>query len=380
MGVQNGAGDEVTDLAAGNSSKGSESTDTPPFLVAAVGASAGGLDAFSRLVRDIPDDAALALVLVQHLARNQQSLLPEILARRTALKVVEARNEMQLEMGHVYIIPAGAHMTVSDGHVLIAPRPAGSSGVQVDLLFRSVAECYGEKAVGVVLSGGAADGAAGLREIKAVGGITLAQRPDDAQIDGMPRAAIANGAADIVLSVEEIATELIRLSKLRTFSGQPPDEEGGEQDEEAQYAAIFRLLRRGTGVDFSHYKRPTIARRIARRMALRRAFTLSDYVEVLQQDPVEVHHLQEDVLIHVTSFFREPESFDALKEAVFPALLRERDDSSLRIWVPGCSSGEEVYSLAITLFETLEDEADQVPIQFFGTDVSKTSIERARAG
>jgi two-component system CheB/CheR fusion protein len=153
-----------------------------------------------------------------------------------------------------------------------------------------------------------------------------------------------------------------------------------EDNDEEQYTAIFRLLRRGTGVDFSHYKRPTIARRIARRMALRRAPTLADYVEVLQQDALEVQHLQEDVLIHVTSFFREPESFEALRQSVFPALIRDRDDAPIRIWVPGCSSGEEVYSLAITLFEALEEEAELVPIQFFGTDVSKTSVERARAG
>ncbi len=365
--------------AAATSEDGSDPHATPPFLVAAVGASAGGLDAFTRLVRDMPANAPLALVLVQHLARDQQSLLPEILARRTAMTVVEARDEMPLESGHVYIIPAAAHMTVTDGHLLIRPRPAGASGVQVDLLFRSLAECYGDKAVGVVLSGGAADGAAGLAEIKAVGGITLAQRPDDAQMDAMPRAAIAAGAADIVLPVAEIGAELIRLSALPTFASKA-FEEPAEGSAEEHYATIFRLLRRGTGVDFSHYKRPTIARRIARRMALRRALTLADYVEVLQQDAVEVQHLQEDVLIHVTSFFREPESFESLRHSVFPALIRGREDAPIRIWVPGCSSGEEVYSLAITLFEALEEEAELVPIQFFGTDVSKASVERARAG
>ena len=153
---------------------------TPPFLVAAVGASAGGLEAFTRLVAVMPADAPLALVLVQHLARNQHSLLPEILARRTALSVVEARDELLIEPGHAYVIPSGGHMTVTDGHLRVRPRPPGPSGVQIDLLFRSLAEYYREKAVGVVLSGGANDGAAGLREIKAVGGITIAQRPDDA--------------------------------------------------------------------------------------------------------------------------------------------------------------------------------------------------------
>jgi len=368
----------LADIAADESSPKSLYR-TPPFLVAAVGASAGGLDAFSRLLRRLPADAPLALVLAQHLARDQQSMLPEILARRTELKVNEARDQMRLEVGHVYIIPSGAHMTVEDGHLRIKPRPVGSSGVQIDLLFRSLAEYYGEKAVGVVLSGGSGDGAAGLREIKAVGGITIAQSPEDAQIDGMPRAAIALGVADLVLPMDEIADELLRLAARPLFHSSGSDESGDSVQADT-YSSIFRMLRRTTGVDFSHYKRPTIERRIARRMTLRHAATLESYLEILQKDSNEVHHLQEDVLIHVTSFFREPESFDALKQTTFPALLRQRADGPIRVWVPGCSTGEEVYSLAIALFESLEEEAELVPIQFFGTDVSKVSIERARAG
>ncbi len=379
----------MTDESTGTGSNGATSGEassnpyqTPPFLVAAVGASAGGLEAFSRLLRRLPAEAPLALVLVQHLARDQHSMLPDILARRTALKVTEARDGLHIESGHVYIIPADAHMTVEDGHLRVRPRPVGSSGVQVDLLFRSLAQYYGEKAVGIVLSGGAADGAAGLREIKAVGGITIAQTPEDAQIDGMPRAAIAAGAADLVLGVDDIADELMRLAALPLFQAKQDDDDESESVAGAEeiYAAIFRLLRRATGVDFSHYKRPTIARRIARRMTLRHATTLASYLAALQADPVEVQNLQEDVLIHVTSFFREPESFSALKESAFPTLLEERGDAPIRVWVPGCSTGEEVYSLAIALFESLEEEAELVPIQFFGTDVSKASIERARAG
>jgi len=376
--------DAPSDPAAPNTSTDDPAApkSTPPFLVAAIGASAGGLEAFTRLLRDMPADAPLSLVIVQHLAREQHSLLPEILARRTALTVVEARDELPIAPAHVYVIPAGGHMTVADGHLRVRPRPPGPSGIEVDLLFRSLAECYGERAVGVVLSGGANDGAAGLRAIKAAGGFTIAQRPDDAQIDGMPRAAIEAGAADSVLSVDEIGAELLRLAALPLFSP-PLNDDGADskaESDEAHYTAIFRILRRSTGIDFSHYKRPTIARRIARRMALRRALSLQAYLEILQQDPGEVHSLQEDVLIHVTSFFREPESFAALRAAVFPVLLRERGDSPIRVWVPGCSSGEEVYSLAICLFEALEDEAELVPIQFFGTDVSKTSVEQARAG
>ena len=380
------AGDSVTDEpsdAPSQNSNGVESSSgedsphsTPPFLVAAIGASAGGLEAFSRVVGEIPADAPLALVLVQHLAREQQSLLAELLARRTALTVVEARDEMPIQVGHAYIIPADAHMTVSDGQLRLSPRPKGAGGVQVDLLFRSLAENYREKAVGVVLSGGATDGAAGLGEIKAAGGFTIAQHPDDAQESGMPRAAIAAGAADVVLPAEQIAAELLRLAALPVFVSGPHE----VATDEALYAEIFRVLRRGTSVDFSHYKRPTVARRIARRMALVRSPTLSAYVARLKADALEVQQLQEDVLIHVTSFFREPDSFIALKELVFPLLLRNREESAIRIWVPGCSSGQEVYSLAIALFETLEERIETFPVQFFGTDVSKTSVEQARAG
>ncbi|MEI9936433.1 MAG: chemotaxis protein CheB [Pseudomonadota bacterium] len=374
--ASNGAPHPSPSDGDGPDSAAPDSYPTPPFLVAAVGASAGGLEAFSRLVGEIPADAPLALVLVQHLARDQHSLLAEILARRTALKVVEARHQMPIEVSHAYIIPADAHMTVNDGHLRLRPRPPGPGGIQVDLLFRSVAECYREKAVGVVLSGGATDGAAGLREIKAAGGFTIAQRPDDAQIEGMPRAAIAAGAADTVLPAEQIAAELLRLAALPLFvDGQRV----GDTDEEL-YGEIFRILRRGTGVDFSYYKRPTVARRIARRMALVRCVTLADYLARLKEDGSEAQQLQEDVLIHVTSFFREPESFNALKERVFPLLLRDREDSVIRIWVPGCSSGQEVYSLAIALLETLGEAAENFPIQFFGTDVSKRSVEQARAG
>jgi two-component system, chemotaxis family, CheB/CheR fusion protein len=376
--------DEPSNGASGQNSSQLDSSSldpgshaTPPFLVAAIGASAGGLEAFSRLMGEIPANAPLALVLVQHLARGQQSLLTEILTRRTALTVLEARDGMPIQVGHAYTIPADVHMTVSDrGQLHLVPRPKGAGNVQVDLLFRSLAEYYREKAVGVVLSGGAADGAAGLCEIKAAGGFTIAQRPDDAQDASMPRAAIAAGAVDMVLPAEEIATELLRLAALPLFATTSRD----VTLDEDLYAEIFRLLRRGTGVDLSYYKRPTVARRIARRMALVRSQTLSEYVERLKKDSLEVQQLQEDVLIHVTSFFREPDSFIALKEAVFPILLRDRGDAAIRIWVPGCSSGQEVYSLAIALFETLEERIEVLPVQFFGTDVSKTSVEQARAG
>jgi two-component system CheB/CheR fusion protein len=361
---------------------------TPPFLVAAVGASAGGLEAFSTLVRGIPADAPLALMLVQHMARDQHSLLPEILGKRSALTVIEGRADMPIEPGHVYIISAGTHMTAIDGRLRVLPRPLGSGTSQIDTMFRSLAHYYRDKAVGIVLSGGATDGTAGLREIKAAGGITIAQLPDEARIDSMPRAAIAAGVVDVVLPVEQIAAELVRLAQLPLFKGsdaapswQRADLEPPQAESDRELRAVMTLLRRAGGVDFSQYKRPTISRRVARRMALRRLENLGDYVNLLQQDPAEVENLCEDILIHVTSFFRDPQSFSALAESVFPSLIKQRDtEGGLRLWVPGCSTGEEVYSLAISLFEVLGEDLHSFPVQVFGTDVSERSINKARAG
>jgi two-component system, chemotaxis family, CheB/CheR fusion protein len=194
---------------------------TPPFLVAAVGASAGGLEAFSALLREMPRDAPLAMVLVQHMSRTQPSLLPEILAGRTALTVVQATDGVRVEAGHVYVIPPDKHMTVIDGHLRICPRPEGHWSLQVDALFSSVAQYYREKAVGVVLSGALSDGAAGLVEIGAAGGITIVQLPEEAQTEGMPRAAIATGDIDLVLPVAQIGEELMRLAAQPRFKRQP---------------------------------------------------------------------------------------------------------------------------------------------------------------
>lgn len=196
---------------------------TPPFLVAAVGASAGGLEAFSSLLREIPREAPLAVVLVQHMGRTHPSLLPEILARRTTMHVAQATDGAQVEAGHVYVIPPDKHMTVIDGHLRICPRPEGPWSLQVNALFRSVAEYYRDKAVGVILSGALSDGAAGFVAIRAVGGITIAQLPEEAQTESMPRAAIATGDVDLVLPVQKISEELLRLAALPRFKRQPAD-------------------------------------------------------------------------------------------------------------------------------------------------------------
>jgi two-component system, chemotaxis family, CheB/CheR fusion protein len=377
--------------APGSGATGGTSTSTengttagssaPPFLVAAVGASAGGLEAFTALIRSISRDAALALLLVQHLSRDEKSHLVELLGHATALTVVQGQHGMRIEPGHVYVISPNTRMTVIDGHLVVRPRATDpGNDAPVDLLFRSVAEQYRERSIGVVLSGSAHDGAAGLRDIKGAGGITFVQNPEEATIDGMPRAAIATGAVDAVLPVKAISEELVRLSHHPFFQGQGDASAGEQPADDGHLRRVFQLLRRQSGVDFSQYKLPTISRRIHRRIALNRLGTLGDYASYLQQSPREVDSLHEDLLIHVTSFFREPESFEALKETVLPRLLATHGGEPIRAWVPGCSTGEEAYSLAITLLEFLADKGEHVPMQIFGTDVSEQTVERARSG
>ncbi|HEY1809850.1 MAG TPA: CheR family methyltransferase, partial [Acidobacteriaceae bacterium] len=250
----------------------------------------------------------------------------------------------------------------------------------IDIFFRSLAAEHGPNAIGVILSGTASDGTFGLSAIKGEGGITFAQDTRSAKYDGMPASAIAAGCVDFVLPPEEIATELARVRNHPYGAGLPSPSIDEDDDADTRMHQIFRLLRRSTRVDFSEYKPPTIGRRIQRRMVLHKIEKLADYVALLHRDRNEVHQLYEDLLINVTSFFRNPEAFEALKKTVYPAILQSRSrTASIRIWVPGCSTGEEAYSHAISLVEFLGEERIEVPIQIFGTDLSETAVQRARA-
>ena len=354
----------------------------PPFLVAAVGASAGGLEAFTALLRAIPGDAELALLLVQHLASDEVSHLPELLGRQSALGVATAQDRMPIEPRHVYVIPPSAMMTVRDGQIHLQPRVTGSRGDSaVDQMFFSVAQQYGDRGIAVVLSGGGMDGVAGLREVKAAGGISFAQTPDEAVMASMPSAAIAAGVVDAALPAEKIAEELVRLSQHPFFREVGDPAAQAEATDEGHLRRIFHLLRRASGVDFSQYKVPTIARRIERRIALNRLPGLGDYPALLQKNSKELDALQEDLLIHVTSFFRDPDSYETLRKEVLPLLTHSRSpDAPLRVWIPGCSTGEEAYSTAIVLHEFLAETGSGLGIQIFGTDVSERAVEQARSG
>ena len=358
-----------------------ESAAQPPLIVG-VGGSAGSLEAFQRFIEYLPADSRLSIVFVIHLPPTHKSMLSELLSKQTAMTVVQVNDGMRLESGHVYVIPPDAFMELHAGHFQLSPRTGDGRFLPIDRFFISLARDVGERAIGVVLSGMGSDGAIGLRQIKEAGGITFCQSPETAERDEMPRAAMATGDADFVFSPADIARTLVDFSR-HPYTSQVDEEDVADQlrPTDEQFQQIFALLRTASGVDFTNYKRPTIERRLLRRIALHKLDGVADYLELLARQPQEVIQLYRDILIHVTFFFREPESFAALAEKVFPQIVAERRaDEELRIWVPGCSSGEEPYSVAISLLEFLSDEADETPVQIFATDISETAVGSARAG
>ncbi|HEU4532315.1 MAG TPA: chemotaxis protein CheB, partial [Steroidobacteraceae bacterium] len=352
----------------------------------AIGASAGGLDAVSELLDALPQRSGMAYIFVQHLAPGHASVLPEILSKRTDMPVLSAHDGQRIDVDHVYVIPPNTTLSLTDGHLRLDPREGGAPHKPVDILFTSLAREHAQGAIAVVLSGGDADGTLGVQEVKHEGGITFAQDPESARFPSMPQNAISTGCVDFVLPPKRIAQELTRLGGhpylARATNGdgakRVTDEPPGE---ESILRSIFRRLRASHGVDFTHYKRSTLGRRLARRMALQKIDELPDYLALLEADPIETAALYQDFLIRVTGFFRDAESFDALRHSVFPILTEGRaPNEPIRIWVPGCASGEEVYSIAICLMEYLGDRQLPGGVQIFGTDVSEAAIETARAG
>jgi two-component system CheB/CheR fusion protein len=352
----------------------------PSFPIVGVGASAGGLEAFSQFLAPMPAQTGMAFVYVQHLDPNNPSVLAELLARATRLPVTEARNGLAVEPDHVYVITPNTEIAMAEGAIRLLPRSEGGHHLPIDTLFRSLAESQKNKAIGVILSGTASDGVLGLKAIKAEGGLTFAQDPATAKHDGMPRSAIAAGVVDFILPPAKIAEELLRvrrhpfLNHAKAAAALPAGSEGALQQ-------ILALLRSATGVDFTDYKPGTINRRIQRRMVLQRMESLDEYVQLLRERRDEVQALHDDLLIHVTGFFRNPARCAVLAKRVFPALVKGRPtDSPLRVWVPGCSTGEEAYSLAICLLEFLGERKNAPSIRVFASDIGAAALDKARAG
>ncbi len=348
-------------------------------MVVGIGASAGGLEAFTELLGHLPDDTGMAFVLIQHLDPKHESHLTELLSKESTMPVSEVKGETRAEANHVYVIAPRLNLGISDGVLRTPPRPASGCNMPIDSFFRALAADRGEKSFGVVLSGTASDGTLGLQAIKLAGGITFAQEKRTAKFDGMPRSAIAAGAADFVLPPAGIARQLAAIARDSHPRVEPVP--ASEPPGGRELARILHLVRSATGVDFTHYKPGTLVRRIKRRMTLRGFETLEDYGRELERNHKEADALCESCLITVTAFFREPAVFEELKRVVFPALVENRaPEDAIRIWVPGCATGEEAYSIAICLMEFLDKTKVSFPIEIFATDISETAIEKARAG
>ncbi len=346
--------------------------------VVAVGASAGGLDAFIDLLSGIPAQTGLAFVLVQHLDPHHESMLAEILNRAATIPVQQVTEGMRIERDHVYVIPPDREMTISKGILRLAPRTSEVPHRPLDNFFRSLATDQASRAIGVVLSGADADGSAGLQAIRDAGGITFAQNAESAKFDAMPRAAAA--AADLILPPREIAQQLVRVAQQYDVPATEADAVPKVGENAEALERILLLLRKQYQTDFRLFKQSSVQRRVLRRVLLGGFPGLSGYAESLQGNTLELETLYQDLLIGVTSFFREPERYEALKKNVYPELVKNKGpNDTIRIWVAGCSTGEEVYSLAISLLEFFDERTDAPKILIYGTDINEKALEKARA-
>jgi two-component system CheB/CheR fusion protein len=351
------------------------------FWVVGIGASAGGLDAFKKLIKAIPVDSGMAYILVQHLDPTHDSILVDLLQKNTLIPIHEIIDNVKVEPDNIYVIPSNKLLTATDGILKLTPRPPKDQKcMSIDIFFASLAEIHQSQAIGVVLSGTGKDGTLGLTAIKQHGGLTFAQHHKSAAFDEMPQSAIHAGVVDFVLSPEMIVHQLLELNN--TFKNNLRDEKPRElRPEDVIYRQILAMLDQQKGVDFTYYKQTTIRRRIARRMVLKNLAKIDDYFNCLKTNPSEVDILFQDILIPVTDFFRDPNIFVMLGEVALPALAKNKTDNELlRVWVVGCSTGQEAYSIAICLFEFFETYPDRIKIQIFATDISEVAISKARSG
>lgn len=354
-----------------------------PFPVVAIGASAGGLEAITQLLQNLSPNTGMAYIYVQHLSPDHKSLLTPLLSKITEMKVQDIEDMEKIKPDNVYVIPYNKEIEVVDGHIQLIPRPKNkTANLSIDVLFSSLAETHKENVIGIVLSGSASDGTRGLKEIKQAGGITFAQ-DDSAKFPSMPQSAIASGVVDFVLSPKEIANELTWMSKhpfvKRNAIKTAPEDE--IENSNPDLKIILQILYKRKNVDFSHYKMNTIKRRILRRMLIHKIKTLKQYAGLLGQKNNEVDLLYQDLLINVTDFFRDTDAFLILKKNVLPRLLKSKaPGETLRIWVPACATGEEVYSIIMMLLEIQINKANKIPFQIFASDLSAEAIIEARIG
>lgn len=350
-----------------------------PYVVG-IGASAGGLEALEKLFEAMPANTGMVFVVLQHLSPDFKSLTDTLLARRTVIPIRQAENGMAVEPDMCYLLPPKKDMILSDGKLLLTDKePAPTVALPIDRFLRSIAQDVGERAVGVILSGTGSDGSRGIRDIRAAGGLVIVQTPETAKFDGMPRSAMATGAVDFVLAPEEIPAALLRHAEHPGRRDLPIGPADGPFP--VGMEAIFGLLRDACGIDFAAYKPETVSRRIDRRLTMLHLATVEEYAELLLKDPAEVNTLYKDLLIGVTRFFRDPEAFERLGRDTVPQLLATvGPDEEFRVWVAGCATGEEAYSVGMLIQECLEAQGRTLPVKIFATDVHRASLELAGAG
>ena len=351
------------------------------FPVVGMGASAGGLEALEKFFKEMPSDANISFVVIQHLAPKYKSIMGSLLEKGTAMKVLEITDGVAIEPNTIYLNPPDRDVQMINGALhLSAPLKTAGVRLPIDFFFRSLAEDQGENAICIIISGTGTDGTLGLKAIKGEGGIAFVQEESQARYDGMPRSAIDTGLVDYILPVEQMPEELLKYVKHPYIKG-PAKVVTPEEKFSNIMHKVFLIIRSATGHDFSNYKQNTIRRRIERRMAVHQIETIDTYLTYLRQNPVEVETLYKDLLIGVTNFFRDPDAFETLDKEVIRKILKAKDvESSIRVWVPGCSTGEEAYSIAILFVEAMEKIKKHVDVQVFATDIDAEAIEYARIG
>lgn len=348
-------------------------------IIVGIGASAGGLEALQQFFEHMPANSGLSFVVIQHLSPDYKSLMADILGKHTTMRVVQAKEGMEIRANAVYLIPPKRNLTIRGGKLHLSEFAQGMLNHPIDIFFTSLAREREEHAVAVVMSGTGSDGTSGIKSVKEKGGLVLIQKPDTAKFDGMPRSAINTGLADFILSPEEIVDEILNFCHCPALiRSQDPD---GSLTEEEMFPRIYAILKKVSGIDFSNYKRTTVLRRIERRMVVTHSANIADYVKLLAEETEEANILVKEILIGVTNFFRDPPYFEKLKQSVVRNIVeRTTEKDPIRVWSAGCSTGEEAYSIAILFREVLDEMETHRDIKIFATDVDTKAIEQAGKG
>ncbi|EAQ80410.1 chemotaxis protein CheB [Blastopirellula marina] len=360
----------------------SNSTRMSQFSVVGLGASAGGLESLEIFFANMPYDSGMAFIVVQHLSPDFKSVMDELLARQTKIPIYRVTDGIEVKPNSIYLIPPKKEMIIANGKLLLSDKdPKSGLALPIDIFFRSLAQDCGPRSIGIVLSGTGSDGSRGIRDIHEAGGLVIAQESDSAKFDGMPKSAVETGEVDLILPPEKIPPALLSYVRHHSAEGYALEQAQTNPSILEGFDAIFQLLRTNYDINFSFYKRTTVTRRVQRRLLMSQITDLEEYVDRLREDPEELNRLYKDLLIGVTKFFRDGEAFERLQKEILPSLIEKvPDDGELRIWVAGCATGEEPYSIAILVQELLEQLKRPLQVKIFATDVHRTSLEFASVG